>query len=280
MYAPIGLAGTINFEMGEKIQAFSADHRFPSHLRTPDKKVLTASIYGEYLHRYGVNEIMKKFRSAFAAALLFCVLLAGCSSGKNRVRTDPANFLTDLAKFAVEDLEGARRAYEGKTGQMTVSADYILSGSIGFQIDNSASATIESADAVKDVAFGKVFTLEGVVDSIEKSGELLDIHIRPTKILNDSYRVSGEIKVFFGDWEGSAEKAFYVVDDSVLPNRQIMIYVPRESKWKIGDRFTAEGELNRYYNGEQEQIDGSMGESFVATLHMAQPAFPEEEESK
>ncbi len=272
--------GTINFEMGEKIQAFSADHRFPSHLRTPDKKVLTASIYGEYLHRYGVNEIMKKFRGAFAAALLFCVLLAGCSSGKNRVRTDPANFLTDLAKFAVEDLEGARRAYEGKTGQMTVSADYILSGSIGFQIDNSASATIESADAVKDVEFGKVFTLEGVVDSIEKSGELLDIHIRPTKIINDQYRVSGKIEVLYHDWDTSREKGFYAMDDTVLPRRQIMIYVPRDSKWKIGDHFTAEGKLSRNYDGEYEQIDGSMGESFVATLHMAQPTFLDEGESK
>ncbi len=97
--------------------------------------------------------------------------------------------------------------------------------------------------------------------------------------IKDTCQISGKIGDYFyslaADWP---EKSFYVIDSSVLPGRQIMIYIPRDAGQQLGEPFTVAGRLFSAYTGEYSEISAmDVDDLGVKTLHMVDPVFLEGE---
>lgn len=193
---------------------------------------------------------MKRRWSATFLVFFLLVCFLGLSGCQTRDMPNPeetaASFISDFAEAAASGNEQALATYVGNTYQINARISGLPSEGIVFiRCSNTARIKVTvPLEEWKTLQVGQVIALEGTAKSMETNGfGGAELFIEPANMTGNIFEISGEVENVYHDWGRDGQDYVLVWDSSVVKNRQINVYLPKNHEVQKGDIITARGTL-------------------------------------
>jgi len=221
----------------------------------------------------------KKLKSLLTGLPLLCLLLFfGCKSQPSAEQS-PAAFTADFAAAANSGDEKKLTVYEGNTYKLNVKVDGIVSYKyIHVSCTDKANIRVYvPQEELESLSRDDVVALEGTVKEIkvEKYSDMVRVEMTmdPAHIIDHTFEVTGEVKEIFHDWDRDGQDYAAIWDSSVVLDRQINIYLPKDHDVQVGDSLTARGALLAPSHPEEFAIAYIRGLGTPDVFVMPEPDF-------